>query len=281
VISLISGTLCVYFAVLLQRTLGNLYDARSIRAWLSNMDTFPSHPEMENLVTQFNRIKQPGNSAGRRELPNLEARFVEFDELQRQNGIASVFSAMVLEIPSSMINIALGAFLIGLAVYFGFLWTRNLDVNAGPGDSRDIFIVFIVAVFCCIGAYSVPHAIKSKDEPPAKAYGRMRSMIDSMKKSGAFVLDEDASNIHSYPPPHDIHEQQQRDPEAQLARRDAIEPAITCSHAMDNREGLNLALRRAMEAHKESSSAEKSLADEYAHMLAATEAVGAGRVKSL
>jgi hypothetical protein len=77
-----------------------------------------------------------------------------------------------------MINISLGSFLTGLAVYFGFLWTRDLDANAGPSDSRNLFIIFIVVVLYYIGMYSVPRGIKSNDEYVASIYSRIRSTLD-------------------------------------------------------------------------------------------------------
>ena len=45
--------------------------------------------------------------------------------------------------------------LIALAIYFGFVWTRNLDTNSGFHDSRNVFITYIVGLAVAVGVYSV------------------------------------------------------------------------------------------------------------------------------
>ena len=166
--------------------MGSLYDARSIRAWLSNLDTFPEVQEMKSILAAFQEVSHQGGNA-ERDLFYVRKKFAEFNKSQREDSIASVFFAIALETPSSMINIALGSFLIDLAVYFGFVWTRNLDTHVGPGDSRDIFITFIVLVFFCLGAYSIARQMKGWDEPLARLYGRMRAMIDAVKGDGVEI----------------------------------------------------------------------------------------------
>jgi hypothetical protein len=42
-------------------------------------------------------------------------------ENAKRNAAASTFAAVVLETPSSMLNLAIRALLIGLAIYLGFL----------------------------------------------------------------------------------------------------------------------------------------------------------------
>lgn len=73
---------------------------------------------------------------------------------------ASLFSALVMSAPSSMINVALGSFLLGLGVYLGFLWTRHLGTQGGRNDSRDVFIIFIVSTVIIIVLYAMPAAYK-------------------------------------------------------------------------------------------------------------------------
>ena len=181
-ISLVSGTLSVFFAVLLQRTIGTLYEARSIKIWLSNVASFPSVDELCQLRDAYQELLRLGNSDRGTQLKlETDARFSAVADDQEKQAVASLLSALVLDMPRSLINLALGSFLTGLAVYFGFLWTRNLDTDAGSGDSRAIFIVFIVAVFCCISMYSLPAALKESDENLGLVYRRVGSMIMSTK----------------------------------------------------------------------------------------------------
>jgi hypothetical protein len=71
----------VYFAVLLQRAMGSLYDARSIGAWLSNLDTFRSVEDMERILAAYQQVYHRSGNA-ERDLSYLETKFAEFDKVQ-------------------------------------------------------------------------------------------------------------------------------------------------------------------------------------------------------
>lgn len=138
--SLISGSLSVYFACLLQRTVGALYRAEDVRDWL----TRPDEETLKMLEHQ-------------KDLPSIP----DMEQLRQQAPrSASLFSALVMSAPSSMINVALGSFLLGLGVYLGFLWTQHLDTQGGRNDSRDVFIIFIVSTVIIIALYAAPAAYK-------------------------------------------------------------------------------------------------------------------------
>jgi hypothetical protein len=277
VISLISGTLSVFFAVLLQRIVGRLYEARTLRAWLSSLDLYPDMKDLRDLK----KLLQPSSTSSTSDdsQRDVEAartlmkdHFAKFDLQQREIGIVSVFSALILETPRSMINISLGSFLTGLAVYFGFLWTRDLDANAGHNDSRNVFITFIITVLCCIGMYSVPRGIKSNDEYVASVYSRIRSTLDLMNidvqsraqnERNDDLPPEAARGL----PPDGAAEVDSNNPSvgvlaSQVRRLPPASPQNTV---------LTAAIRRAMQAHQELSAAELALSKEYARILAAAE----------
>lgn len=277
VISLVSGTLSVFFAVLLQRIIGSLYEARTLRAWLSSLDTYPDMRDLRALkkILQLSSTHSTSDtSQGDVEAAarTLQENFTKFDLEQRRIGVVSLFSALILETPRSMINISLGSFLTGLAVYFGFLWTRDLDVNAGPGDSRNVFIIFIVTVLCCIGMYSVPRGIKSNDEYVASVYSRIRSTLDLMNID-AQNRARNESNDNSPPeatrglPPDGDAEVNSNNPSAGVLTPQVRGPPP----ASPQNTVLTAALRRAMQAHQELSTAELALSKEYANILAAAE----------
>jgi hypothetical protein len=184
----------------------------------------------------------------------------------------SLFSALILETPRSMINISLGSFLTGLAIYFGFLWTRDLDANAGPGDSRNVFIIFIVIVLCCIGMYSVPRGIKSNDEYVASVYSRIRSTLDLINIDIQNRA-RNESNDNSPPeaagglPPDVDAEVDSNNPSAEVLTPQVRGPPLASPQNIV----LTAALRRAMQAHQELSAAELALSREYANILAAAE----------
>jgi hypothetical protein len=202
----------------------------------------------------------------------LQENFAKFDLQQRRIGVVSLFSALILETPRSMINISLGSFLTGLAVYFGFLWTRDLDANAGPGDSRNIFIIFIVTVLYCIGMYSVLRGIKSNDEYVASVYSRIRSTLDLMNinvQNRARIESNDNSppEVARGLPPDGDAEVDSNNPSAEVFTPQVRGPPP----ASPQNTVLTAALRRAMQAHQELSAAELALSKEYANILAAAE----------
>ena len=94
----------------------------------------------------------------------LETSFAHYEEaLPTPDDTISLFSAQMLAIPSVSINISLTSFLTGLAVYLAFLWTRNLDSDAGPSDSRNVFVIFMVFVFVYGLFYWFPNLLKSRE----------------------------------------------------------------------------------------------------------------------
>ncbi|KAG4429661.1 hypothetical protein IFR05_014865 [Cadophora sp. M221] len=260
VISLVSGTLSVFFAVLLQRTIGALYEARTIRIWLSNANSFPSVDELLALHHTCQQILDNATIINNQQYAHavleVEGRFSTLVANQEKSAVASLLSALVLEMPKSLINLALGAFLSGLAVYFGFTWTRDLDPNAGPGDSRSVFIVFVIAVFCCLAMYALPATLKASDEYVGMLYRRLGSSIMNVKRQA----------------PHEI-------PSAISPEEVAIIPVVGIPIlASDHQAGpepgpgpeernemtpLSTAIRRAIKAHEEVAKTEKLLAEEY------------------
>jgi hypothetical protein len=55
-----------------------------------------------------------------------------------------------------MIHFAIGAFLTGIGIYFGFVWVNNLDPLASQDDGRKVFICLIVSLGFCGCFYGLP-----------------------------------------------------------------------------------------------------------------------------
>ncbi|KAI4246167.1 MAG: hypothetical protein L6R40_002119 [Gallowayella cf. fulva] len=58
-------------------------------------------------------------------------------------------------------KVSIYAFLLGLSIYQGFIWTRGLDTGAGLHDSRDVFITFMVGSGACLLYYFMTFRLKS------------------------------------------------------------------------------------------------------------------------
>lgn len=73
---------------------------------------------------------------------------------------SSVAAAVLMSAPTLMINWALGAFLTGISIYFGFVWKNKLDALASQVESRNTFICFIIGLAFCSSFYGVPITFK-------------------------------------------------------------------------------------------------------------------------
>ena len=154
----------MYFACLLQRTVGVLYRAEDVRDWLTRPDE--ETLKMLESVEDIKKLQQAAQPAGAQtyDLPKHQKDLPSMPDMEQARQqiprFASLFSALVISAPSSMINITLGSFLLGLGVYLRFLWTRHLDTQGGRNDSRDVFIIFIVSTVIIIALYATPAAYK-------------------------------------------------------------------------------------------------------------------------
>ena len=121
-LAVISGCLSVYYACVLQRTVGKLYRPSHVRDWL--------------------RLPPPSGDGE--------------TDVRR----ASATAVLILSAPFTMVKVSIFSFLIGLTVYQGYTWTRALDSNAGIGASRDVFITLVVGSGFCIIFFMIAFAAK-------------------------------------------------------------------------------------------------------------------------
>ncbi|KAL8726022.1 MAG: hypothetical protein Q9181_006196 [Wetmoreana brouardii] len=105
------------------RTIGQLYNPGLIKDWLS---------------------RPPDESEGSGSTPRV-----------------SLAAAFILSAPFNMMRASICSFLVGLAIYQGFTWTRSLDKNAGPEDSRNVFIAFMVGAGACVFFYMYSFSSKT------------------------------------------------------------------------------------------------------------------------
>ena len=104
----------MYYACVLQRIVGELYNADQIKEWLM--------------------------------VPGPEASTGEGTRMMQDGSLAAIF---ILSAPFAMVKVSIFSFLVGLATYQGFVFTKNLDNNTVPGDSRDSFIALMIGTGLC------------------------------------------------------------------------------------------------------------------------------------
>jgi hypothetical protein len=76
----------------------------------------------------------------------------------------SVGSVVAISAPQCLLSMSLLNLLLGIGVYLGFTWTSKLDTDAGPHDSRNIMVVYLVSMIFCSLVYSISRFISSAEE---------------------------------------------------------------------------------------------------------------------
>lgn len=167
-----------------------------------------------------------------------------------------------------MMTYAIMAFITGLAIYQGFVWTRNLDTDAGKVNSRNVFIAYIVSSGFCFTFFSFAGGIK---------YGEDLLMLRHSYKTIANIPTRNEGTIGGVVGPLNSHD----DPSAELPEYPSARPAETATtlsssiHAMSRTQdtidenpstGIVAALEAAAKAHILSAEADRQVAIEYAKL---------------
>jgi hypothetical protein len=113
--------MAVYYATNQYRKLGRFLHADEVKAWI--------HPTETMSLSSESFLHQPF--------------------------LPSAASVLTVSAPNMLLSASLNAFLVGLGVYFGYVWTRNLDESAGPSASRAVFIVYVIGLALCYGIYAM------------------------------------------------------------------------------------------------------------------------------
>jgi hypothetical protein len=144
IFSLVSSIIAVYYATRQYHILGRCLRAEQVKAWIMNKD--------------------PSTGA------NLDT--------------PSVASVITVSAPNMLLSSSLNSFLVGLGVYLGFTWTRNLDETAGVNSSRAVFITYIVGLSVCYGVYALSSAVVANQT--------YVSEIDMLQR----IIPKESFNIH-------------------------------------------------------------------------------------
>lgn len=190
--SLISGCFSVYFSCRAQKSVGALYDPSALKNWLTRRNSVPlSVWGIRKRLKQLEKLEKISSKSGTGFSLGDEVEkglLEDFSHLQEWQRSSSLWSAFILQAPFSYMQLSLGSFVLGLGIYLGFVWTRDLDQSAGPNDSRNIFIVFIVVVVFCIYFYVTPALYKEIEVLPVKQWKDYQDRLgDFAARQGAVV----------------------------------------------------------------------------------------------
>lgn len=227
----VAGCLSVYYACTLSRDIGKCYKPKLVRDWLSSATRLDS--TMKNA--EVNETNEP------------------------QASLSGIF---ILSAPYTMMSYSILAFITGLAIYQGFVWTRTLDSDAGKASSRNLFIAYIVSTGFCEFFFLSAGMIKAIESLLIRGLSKKnrqldrenRAFLDSHRKGeGPFQLGEYTPTPFASNPAAST----QNDAAASQQQR----PKFTTPYG-----GLAEALEAAAKAHVLSAEADRRVASEYAKM---------------
>ena len=72
----------------------------------------------------------------------------------------SLLAAVIISAPLAMVRASIFAFLLGLAIHQGFVFTKGLDTSAESGDNRANFIVIRVRMGLCLAFFTSSFSAK-------------------------------------------------------------------------------------------------------------------------
>jgi hypothetical protein len=170
VFSLIDALMAVYYATTQQRAMGRLLRPKQVRAWIRG-GIGAKLPTLDRATRSFAKdMKLAGidlSPCDPQDLNNNQYTSLVIPNYLRQKCFTpSVVSVITISAPQMLLSGSLITLLLGLGIYFGFTWTDKLDAQAGPHDSRNVFITFVVGLGVCTLVYSLSGLIHDKEDRP-------------------------------------------------------------------------------------------------------------------
>jgi hypothetical protein len=158
---------------MLQRTLGNMRTPARVKSWWRGSAPYYSIEDQTDDMLEDHHwtFMKDMDEENQRKLV-LFIREIDSDD--KKILVSSVTAAVLMSAPTLMINFAVGAFLTGIGIYFGFVWKNNLDPLASKAESRNVFVCFIVSLGACNSFYVVPFMYKLWQSSQSRQSSRSR-----------------------------------------------------------------------------------------------------------
>ncbi|KAI8938203.1 hypothetical protein NX059_005863 [Plenodomus lindquistii] len=141
--SLLSAIMAVYYATSQYRKMGRCLRPVQVRAWIKGK--------------RHRYSWQPANSK----------------RVLYQDVLPSTASVLTVSAPNMLLSASLNSFLVGLGVYFGQIWIRSLDEDAGDYASRAVFITYIVSLLVCYSIFGLSSLVVA-----GESYQSEREFLD-------------------------------------------------------------------------------------------------------
>ncbi|KAF2435024.1 hypothetical protein EJ08DRAFT_730152 [Tothia fuscella] len=190
--SLVSALMAVYYASTQHRVFAHMFNPRQIRIWIrggksENNEKSRIVPSLSAILMKIAKQRKGRGSstysATQRESFDLPTSSplpgpCDADDLVLE-GIPdtelkaclrhfcftpSVFAVITIPAPQALLTSSLYSLFIALGIYSGFRWTRNLELDAGTHDSRNVFVMYIVGLGVCLAVYTLSQIIQAEDK---------------------------------------------------------------------------------------------------------------------
>lgn len=151
----------MYYASTQQRVIGRLLQAEQVRGWIRGL--LPA--QRGKSLWQLKRShKFRGDPIDLITLASSDGEHLTPKIIMEQCFTPSISSVITISAPQILLSTSLLSLLLGLGMYFGFVWTRRLDVDAGIDGSKNVLIFYVTALSVCFGIYSVSRLIQDDED---------------------------------------------------------------------------------------------------------------------
>jgi hypothetical protein len=184
VFSLAAGALSVFFACLLQQRVSSIYGLSDLKDWLSRPASDVELRIAQSLVYNYNQLQLRHASEAVKEPMSEEEPWSEIQAEVKQMvnelawGVASFNAAFLIKVPALLLNFSVGAFLVGLGIYLGFSWSRNLDLSQSKTNSLGVLLTYIIVTALGLVLFFLPTLLKYLEGAPTQ---RIMEQLDRMK----------------------------------------------------------------------------------------------------
>ena len=180
--------------------LTGLTTADDVKDWLSKPASKAAYTEFEETIKPRLICTHTTSEGEEREFVKREiVRFLQDHRWKH----ASFYSCAVLSTPPELLNSSMGAFLIGLGVYLGSVWAKNLDPVAGKAATRAILICYVVVAVLGLARFFWADHGKEAETIPVKKW------IKELEAEPVARMGKDDIEKRSNPTTHDAKPQRQ------------------------------------------------------------------------
>lgn len=147
VISLVAGLLSVYYACILQQQLSGLHSPEETLLWLTITVRALPHP----LIPEMGILE-----------------FWHHAQTYKDNDLIPSFNAaLLLVVPSILLNWSSVTLLIGIGIYFGMIYAENLGSLRGNNSNLAILLVYVLFTSGALLGYLWPLLQKALESTPS------------------------------------------------------------------------------------------------------------------